>query len=167
MACRYQVKERPTMRNLLSAFGIAAIACSASVFAQAPAGQMGKKPMMKDGPMTVSGCVATATGASGYTLTNVTHKGNAMAGMEKKDHMTPAMSGHPMTYVLVGGDLKAHVGHKVEVTGTMSKADMDQMAKMDHQMAGDKMAGDKKVDHDMKAMTFTVASVKMIAATCP
>lgn len=158
------------MRNLLSAFGIAAIACSASVFAQTPADQMGKKPMMKDGPMTVSGCVATATGASGYTLTNVMHMGNGMAGMEKKDTRKP--SGHPMTYQLVGGDLKAHVGHKVELTGTMSKADMAHMAKTDHQMAGetkpgDKMAGDKMADQNMKAMTFTVTSVKMIAATCP
>ena len=155
------------MRNLLTAFGIVAIACSASVFAQTPADQMGKKPMMKDGPMTVSGCVATVTGASGYTLTNVMHMGGGMAGMEKKDNMKPAMSGHPMTYRLVGGDLKAHVGHKVEVTGTMSKADMDQMAKMDHQMAGEKKPGDKMADQDMKAMTLTVGSVKMIAATCP
>ena len=155
------------MRNLLTAFGIAAMACSASVFAQTPADQMGKKPMMKDGPMTVSGCVATVTGASGYTLTNVMHMGGGMAGMEKKDNMKPAMSGHPMTYRLVGGDLKAHVGHKVEVTGTMSKADMDHMAKMDQQMAGETKPGDKMAADQMKAMTFTVASVKMVAATCP
>ena len=159
------------MRNLLTAFGIAAMACSASVFAQTPADQMGKKPMMKDGPMTVSGCVATVTGASGYTLTNVMRMGRGMAGMEKKDNMKPATSGHPMTYQLVGGDLKAHVGHKVEVTGTMAKSDMDHMGKTDHMAGekkpGDKMPGDTMAGGQMKAMTFTVASVKMIAATCP
>ena len=34
-----------------------------------------------------------------------------------------------MSYELAGDDLKAHMGHKVEVMGTMSKKDMDSMAK--------------------------------------
>ncbi|MEO6222384.1 MAG: hypothetical protein ABIP90_03980 [Vicinamibacterales bacterium] len=127
---------------------------------------MDQKPMvmMKPGQMMVSGCVAAGKSSGHYLLTNA-----MMVGMMDKDSkMTkPAMSAEPMmtmSYDLVGGSLKAHVGHKIEVTGSMSKADMnhmDQMAKMDA-MAKDKMAKDPKVMN----MKLNVASVKMISPTC-
>lgn len=165
------------------------LACNAgaSVFAQMPKEQMGKKPMMKDHEMTVSGCVAAGKDAGEYMLTSAMMMGAADHQMGKdpmnkdqmgkdqmgKDHMTkPATSGehmamsgeHMMSYQLVGGDLKAHLGHKVEVMGTMSKMDMERMGKMDKmdQMAKDKAMSDKA----MKAMKLNVTSVKMIAATC-
>ena len=160
------------------------LACNAgaSVFAQMPKEQMGKKPMMKDHEMTVSGCVAAGKDAGEYMLTNAMMMGAADHQMGKdpmnkdqmgKDHMTkPATSGehmamsgeHMMSYQLVGGDLKAHLGHKVEVMGTMSRMDMERMGKMDKmdQMAKDKAMSDKA----MKAMKLNVTSVKMIAATC-
>ena len=160
------------------------LACNAgaSVFAQMPKEQMGKKPMMKDHEMTVSGCVAAGKDAGEYMLTSAMMMGAADHQMGKdpmnkdqmgKDHMTkPATSGehmamsgeHMMSYQLVGGDLKAHLGHKVEVMGTMSRMDMERMGKMDKmdQMAKDKAMSDKA----MKAMKLNVTSVKMIAATC-
>ena len=63
-----------------------------------------------------------------------------------------------MSYMLSGGDLKAHVGHKVEVTGMVEKAKagkMDKMGKMD-----------KKMDGKMMGETLKVKSVKMLAANC-
>ena len=152
------------MKRTIAVMGLT-LACSAgaSVFAQMPKEQMGKKPMMNDHAMTVSGCVAAGKDAGGYMLTNAMMMGAAT----DKDHTAnPAMSGgHMMSYELVGGDVKAHMGHKVEVTGTMSKMDMDRMGKMDKM---DKMAKDKAMsDKAMKAMQLKVTSVKMIAATCP
>ncbi len=138
---------------------------SAGLAAQSGMDQKDKPMMMKPGEMMVSGCVAAGTESGHYMLTHA-----MVAKMDKDSKMAkPAMAGEPMmsmSYDLVGGDLKAHVGHKVEVTGTMSKADMarmDDMAKMDA-MAKDKMAKDK----DMKAMNMklNVVSVKMISATC-
>jgi hypothetical protein len=68
-----------------------------------------------------------------------------------------------ISYELVGGtNLKAHVGHKVEVTGTMAKMDAGAMAKTGT-MAKDKMPSDQ----DMQSMKLNVASVKMVSATCP
>lgn len=142
------------------------LACSAgvSVFAQAPKDQMGQKPMKHDGPITVSGCVTAGTAADEFMLTNAMMMGKMM-DKEKMDK--PGMSGdHMMSYHLVGGtNLKAHVGHKIEVTGTMSKMDMDMTAKTD---TTSKMEKDKRMAHkDMKAAKLNVTSLKMISATCP
>lgn len=103
--------------------------------------------------MTVTGCVAEHDGH--FMLNNAMMAGDTKA----------------MTYDLMGGDLKAHVGHKVEVTGSHeSKMAKDKMSK--DKMAKDKMAKDKMMDQDKMAMsdshgTLNVKSVKMISATCP
>ena len=106
-----------------------------------------EKDMMK--PIMVTGCVASS--GSVYKLDH------AMTSADMK-------SKHTMSYMLMGGDLKAHVGHKVEVTGTMSK---DGMAK---DMAKDKMPNDamhKDAAGMMMGGTLQVKSVKMISAVCP
>jgi hypothetical protein len=133
--------------------------------------QMGKKDM---NPVSVSGCVTAGMDAGKYMLTNammmkpgMKAKDGMAKDMEKDQSMKAGMAGDHMmmSYELVGGsDLKAHLGHKVEVMGTLSKSDMDHMAKMDKM---DKMAKDKMMaDKDMKAMKLNVTSVKMTSATC-
>ena len=102
--------------------------------------------------MTVTGCVAEKDGH--YMLNNA-----MMAGDRKA-----------MTYDLTGGELKPHVGHKVEVTGSTDAKMMDK-GKMD-KMDKDKMSKDKMMDKDKMGMsdmhgTLQVKSVKMISATCP
>jgi len=129
--------------------------------------QMDKKGMMQDGQMTVSGCVAAGNAPGQYMLTNAMMMGDMMnkAMMDKDKMKEPGMTvGYMMSYELVGGDLKAHMGHKVEVTGTMSKMDMDRMGKMDKmtRMERDKMMSEK----DMKPMRLNVKSIKMDSANC-
>ena len=140
------------LREALEAFALAA---------QMPAAQMDHKTMMKDGAMTMSGCIAAGMDGKGYMLNNAMHVSMPMV----KPTDTPSMSpGHMMSYALAGADVKGHMGHKVELTGTLSKADkdrMDKMMKMD-QKDKDKMMADPK----MKAMKFTVTSIKMVSATC-
>src|SRR5437016_4423948 len=81
---------------------------------------------MNDRTVTVSGCVTQGIEADSYTLTSATMSGNPAAsptttgtagtqGTEKSASMEQSVS-----YQLKGGDLKAHVGHRVEVTGTTS-----------------------------------------------
>lgn len=115
-----------------------------------------------DHPMSMSGCITAGKSAGQYMLTNA-----MMGGAMDKDKMAkPGMGGQMMSYALAGGsNLKAHMGHKVEVMGTMSKMDMDAMGKMDKmsKMDRDKMMAGK----NMKAMTLNVTSVKMVSATCP
>ena len=97
-----------------------------------PAGKMDKSKMGK--AITVTGCVAAGTDAEHFTLTD-----GMMAGE------TTGKS-----YSLMGGEVKAHLGHKVAVTGTMetmagkdkmeAKPMMEKEAEGEHKMAKDKMA---------------------------
>lgn len=126
------------------------------------------KGMMKDGSMTMSGCISAGKDSGKYMLTNAMMMGALMDKDKMAKHeMKPGMGDHVMSYELVGGDLKAHMGHKVEVTGTMSKSDMDRMHTMS---TTDKMEKEKmdKMDMDKKMMSMKlhVKSVKMVAATC-
>jgi len=139
------------MRRALCA-SVIALGCSIGLAAQAgmdkPKESMDK--MAKDAKtVTVTGCVAEADGH--FMLNNATWEGAA----------TPA------TVALSGGTLKPHVGHKVEVTGTMKAASKD--AKMPSKDAMKKdptmAAQDMKKDAAM-AGTLTVKDVKMIAASC-
>ena len=111
--------------------------------------KMDKDKMAKDKmakPMMVTGCVAAGSESGHYMLTN---------GMMAGD--TTGKS-----YELMGGDLKAHVGHKVEITGMMAH---DKMMGKD-KMAKDKMPKDHMTMSDMHG-ALNVKSVKMISATCP
>ena len=112
-------------------------------------GQMGKD--MK--PMSVTGCVAEKDGH--YMLDNAMMAGDAKA--------MPAGDAKATSYHLTGGALKAHVGHKVEITGSMNPA-MGTMGK-GKMMDKDKMDKDKMGTSDDHG-TLTVKSVKMISTTC-
>ena len=160
------------MKKQLTAIGmVVALGLSGVVFAQSDAtrkGQMDKGMMMGDS-MTMTGCVAAGKQSGQYMLTNAMMM---MGGMDKgkmaKDNTQPGMSSHMMSYELVGGDnLKAHMGHKVEVVGTMSKADMDKMHKMGSMDKMDKGKMTGMSDTEMTAMKLNVKSFKMMAASCP
>ncbi|MEP7116527.1 MAG: hypothetical protein ABI880_03025 [Acidobacteriota bacterium] len=123
--------------------------------------------------MTVTGCIAAGKTSDQFMLTNAMAGHDALAkDTMAKDTMgkgttAPTMGEHMMSYDLVGGDVKGHLGHKVEVTGTMSKSDMDEMHKLgstEHDKST-KMSG--MADKDMPAMKLNVTSVKMLATTCP
>ncbi len=121
---------------------IAAVCCACVLGAAGlSAGQTDKKmdKMEKNmKSMTVTGCVAEKDGH--YMLNNAMMAGNTKA----------------MAYDLMGGDLKAHVGHKVEVTGS---TDSKMMAK------GKMMEKGKMAMSDMHG-TLHVKTVKMISTTC-
>jgi hypothetical protein len=90
-----------------------ALAFASGAFAQAASSSSPEEKDMGKS-MTVTGCLVEAPGAAGeYELTNVTGK---TATSEK------STAG---SYKLVAGgnvNLKEHVGHKVEITGTSEKA---------------------------------------------
>jgi hypothetical protein len=120
-------------------FAIPALCCSCIIGVAAWAGAQDKpmdKPMGKE--MKVTGCVAAGADADHFVLNDATRGGGDKA-------MKADMK--PMSYALMGGNLKPHVGHKVEVTGTMAKP-----------KSGDAAMAD--------AHALDVKSVKMIAATC-
>jgi hypothetical protein len=126
------------------------VACSVTVAAAQSGGAMADDKMAKQSPtVTVTGCVAEGTMADHYMLNNAMV---SAGGMMKNDAMS---ADHPASFALSGGDLKPHVGHKVEVTGTVSK-----MGHMDK----DKMS--PMAESAPKAPTLKVKTVKMLASTC-
>ena len=140
------------MKRLMSTFCVAAACFVAAAGAQssASAGQADKK---LDTPVTVTGCVAAGAVTGQYTLTNATL---APSAMDKAPSATDKVSAPSTSYTLKGGDdLKPHLGHKVQVTGTLAKPDISkpttETPKADKMMAG----------------TLNVTSVKMVSATCP
>ena len=135
--------------------------------AQMPMDKMGKGKMAKDkmgAPITVTGCVAEGTDAEHFIIAH---------GM-----MPGETTGKP--YDLMGGALKAHVGHTVAVTGTLKTGTMPANGKMgmgkekmpmDHSEGEHGKAKDKMAAGTMAAAVphtaLHVTSVKMVSATCP
>ena len=111
----------------------------------------------KNDTIVITGCVATAPEPGHFTLTDAVAAGTATsspsmmptspAADTKKDSKAST------TYKLMGGELKPHIGHKVEVTGTME----DMKA----------MGGGKPATVSPASEMVNVKSVKMIAPTCP
>ena len=105
-------------------------------------------------PSTIIGCVAQSGAV--YRLDHAI----VATDQDVDTQSRPATEANPtpkmISYALLGGDLKPHVGHKVEVTGTIS-SDKTSQAETDVKGAP-----------EMKVVgTLNVKSVKMIANTCP
>jgi hypothetical protein len=97
------------MKRVLTMLAIAGLCSTGVAFAaQAGAAAPAKKEakMAKTPAPTYTGCVAAGAKPNTYVLNDATATGST----EKA------------TYDLKGGALKAHVGHKVEVAGTVKKA---------------------------------------------
>jgi hypothetical protein len=94
--------------------------------------------------MVIAGCVAESEGH--YLLSHAMARGEpAAAGAQA------APAADDKTYELLGENLKAHVGHKVEITGTKAvKSGSRDGATDAHPMAG----------------TISVKSIKMVSTSC-
>ncbi|MEO6223667.1 MAG: hypothetical protein ABIP90_10470 [Vicinamibacterales bacterium] len=124
---------------------------------------MPKEKMAEE--MKVTGCLAQSADMGHFMLNSAMMSDSKMATPKTAPAMKDGMKDDmkPMSYMLTGEGLKAHLGHKVEVTGMMVP---DTMAKKtmpkDTTMAKDTMSKD-----DMATMgTLNVKSVKMLSATC-
>jgi hypothetical protein len=149
--------------SLVASFGLVA-GLTAALSAQGPSanGKVDQKTIQSI-RVKVIGCVARGTGteAGRYILTDAFLSGDdtpstagtvGTAGSGKDVSFEDSPS-----YDLIGGHLKAHVGHKVEVIGITSDT------KLNNSDSFSSAIGSSK--HE-KA-TLTVRSVTMIAATCP
>lgn len=111
-----------------------------------------KGPAQK--PSTITGCVAQS-GAL-YRLDHAIVATDQDVDTQNRPATEASPTPKMMSYALVGGDLKGHVGHKVEVTGTVSTEKTS------------KAVADIKEGPGMQLVgTLTVKSVKMVSETCP
>ena len=154
------------MKWMMPSVGVlVAAVLSGSVAAQSSstAANGGKMDKMAMKDTTYTGCVEAGGTPGAFTLSHLAaddHIGKDAMKQDtmKKDTMTKdSMSKDviaPSTWALSSSsvDLNKHLGHKVTVTGSPAQGKMDAMGK-------DAMG--KGVP------TFTVTSLKMVAASCP
>ena len=111
--------------------------------------QTTSKDSMK--PSTITGCVAHSDAR--YRLDHAIVATDADVDTQNRPATEASATPKMISYILVGADVKAHLGHKVEVIGTIS---------------GDKTSSDIAGIPGMKIVgTLNVKSVKMVSKTCP
>jgi hypothetical protein len=150
-----------TRNSLVASFGLVA-GLAAALSAQAPSsnGKVDPKTIQSI-RIKVIGCVAGGSDAGQYRLTNAVLSGDdipstAGTGGKAGSGKDVSFENSP-SFDLIGGRLKAHVGHKVEVIGITSDTKLNNSDSFSSAIGSS--------THE-KA-TLTVSSVKMIAAKCP
>ena len=126
--------------------------------------KMDKREMMD---ANYTGCIEAGSAAGTFMLTHVATADHMGKDMMKKDAMAKDTTAKdamakdgmshesmaPATLTLTGSsvDLSKHLGHEVSLTGSLAHEKMDAM---------------EKATMGKSTSTFTVKSLKMIAATC-
>jgi hypothetical protein len=161
-------KEAEAMRQTLTPMFLVAIVCAVTVglAAQAPsssASQAGKQ-------VTFSGCIekapseGAATSAAGsaspaFILTNAAPASSSASGTTGTAGTAGSASAKPAAKYRLDADeakISPHVGHKVEVTGTVEEQSSATATSSPSGATASTSTGPK----------FKVESVKMIAASC-
>ena len=138
------------MKKQCLTIGIAVIFSAGLAIAQSSKNTAGPKDTQKDvkaGTVVVTGCVAQSADGKGYMLNDAIM---APRPIDKKAPERPLPSGDKMvmSYMLDGGNMKRHVGQKVEISASA--------------IAENTMA----MDHNDLGGTLKVKSVKTIASSC-
>lgn len=148
-------------------FITAVLVCSAAQIMAA-----GQTPAKKDAaPITVAGCVQKETD---YRKANDKGRaGVAGTGIGADNEFVlinvKSASEGSAAYELTGENEKlaaAHVGHRVEITGTLKAGEVGGAGATGGATAGKPPKGVDVVSKDLRLRELEVASVKMIAASC-
>ena len=149
-------------RNGLIAFLSLVAGFSAALSAQAPSPRGKADPKsIQSIRISVIGCVVGGGEAGHYRLTNAVLSGDDTPSTAR----TAATLGsgkdvsfeNSASFDLIGGGVKAHMAHKVEVVGITSDRKLNDSDSFSSAIGSS--------SHERA--TLTVASVRMIAATCP
>lgn len=105
-------------------------------------------------PSTITGCVAQSGAV--YRLDHAIVGADPDVDTQNRPSTEASPTPKMMSYALMGGDVKAHLGHKVEVTGTISSDKTSKDTAAIKGVPGMKLVG-----------TLNVKSVKMVSERCP
>jgi hypothetical protein len=148
--------------KLIAVIYIALVSNQGAVAAQSTQ----RAPADADKEITVTGCLAQGADATHYSLLKATPPqtvGTTGATATTGSTAAPGTEVLTVTYDLVGGtDLKAHLGHKVEVTGTAIPPSAAKTTDTAKEPAPRNAMG--RGSEFQGAMN--VKSVKMIASSC-
>jgi hypothetical protein len=151
------------------AFALAAVGVSAQYPEQKPADKMSGKTAQS---VTITGCVREGDTPNSFVLANVDpnalsgHQGSSAtgtAGTPSAPAASAAGAANTATVALISTgdiDLKKHVGHKVEVSGTIAPGKPESGAGTAGTPSADTAAKDKQ------AHKLNVRSVKHVSESC-
>ena len=148
-------------KSLVASFGfVAGLATILSAQAPSSNGAVDQKAVQSI-RVKVIGCVADDAKTGGYSLTGAVLSGDdifppAVGTAGKRGSGKDLSFENSLSYDLIGGGLKAHVGHEVEIIGITSDA------RLNNREARSSAIGASK--HEKT--TLTVDSVKMLDARC-
>jgi len=147
--------------NLIAFLGlVAGLTAAFSAQAPSPRGKADQKTIQSI-RINVIGCVVGGREAGHYRLTNAVLSGDdipSTAGTAGKLGSGKDLSfENSASFDLIGGRVKAHTGHKVEVVGITSDTKLNNSDSFSSAIGSS--------NHERA--TLTVTSVRMIAATCP
>ena len=139
---------------------VASVTAALSAQAPLPAGKADRKTIQSI-RVHVIGCVVGSRLGEDYRLTNAVMSGDDVAATTG----TAAKAGsgkdvsfeNSPSYDLIGGEIKGHLGHKIEVVGITSDTKMNNSDSFSSAIGSS--------SHERA--TLTVTSVRMLAATCP
>ena len=147
-------------KSLVASFGL--LAClAAALWAQAPSsnGKVDQKAVQSIRAKVI-GCVAGDAEAGRYILTGAFLSGDdvpsTVGTAGKKGSGKDLSFENSLSYDLISGRLKAHLGHEVEIIGITSDARLNNSDALSSAIGSSK--------HEKT--TLTVESVKMLAAKC-
>jgi hypothetical protein len=127
--------------------------CSLALVLYAQAPPPGQTPSEGKGSMTLTGCLKAGSEPDTFILSNVSGAGTQAAQTTAPGELARA----DVSYKLTADSnvkLKDHVGHKVEVTGTIAKG-----------MTGTAPSSADKPHADMAKLKVT--SIKHVSPSCP
>jgi hypothetical protein len=146
--------------SLVASFGLVASLAALSVQATSSNSQVNQKTIQSI-RVKVIGCIASGTEAGRYRLTHAVLSGDdtpsTVGTVGKRGSGKDVSFENSPSFDLIGGRLKAHVGHKVEVIGITSDTKLNNSASFRAAIGSS----------TQEKATLTVSSVKMIAAKCP
>jgi hypothetical protein len=146
--------------SLLASFGLAAVLVVALSAQRSPSTGKRDPKTIQSIRVQVIGCVAGGREAGHYRLTDAILSGDdtpATAGTVGKVGSGKDVSfENSPSFDLIGGDLKAFIGQKVEVVGITSDTKLNNSEAWSAAIASS----------TQEKATLTVSSVKRIAATC-
>jgi hypothetical protein len=119
--------------------------------------------------VTVTGCLKAGDSADSFTLSDLKWGGDKAGAVGTSGSAAPASIGSATTLKIVPGSTKLseHVGHQVEITGTVG--DKSSSSASATTSPTDPAAGRPSATASASASsspTFNAKSVKMVSATC-
>jgi hypothetical protein len=148
------------------------IACSLVLYAQAPPQGQGSTGSERTGSMTLTGCLKAGADAKTFILTDVSGAGAETSRTETSQRTAPGELARTATsYKLTAASnlkLKDHVGHKVEVTGTLTKGMTHSSSTSSSNPSSSTSSTTTSGDPSKGDMAkLTVTSIKHVSPSCP